>query len=152
MIARGERQMSHAFVQAVMHVVFSTKERRKLIPKDRLAGTWAYMAGVCQSQKIFVHEIGGIADHAHLLIQIPSTIALADAVLAIKTASSQWLGESFEWQRGYGAFSVSSSNIAAVIRYIRNQEAHHRKMSFEEELIGLLNRHNIPFDPRYVFG
>jgi putative transposase len=93
-----------------------------------------------------------MADHAHLLIQIPSTITLADAVLAIKTSSSQWLGESFEWQRGYGAFSVSSSNIAAVIGYIRNQEAHHRKMSFEEELIGLLNKHNIPFNPKYVFG
>jgi putative transposase len=144
--------MSHTFVQAIMHVVFSTKQRRKLIPKDRMAGTWAYMAGVCKSEKIFVHEIGGMADHAHLLIQIPSTITLADAVLAIKTSSSQWLGESFEWQRGYGAFGVSSSNIAAVIRYIRNQEAHHRKMFFEEELIGLLNKHNIPFNPKYVFG
>lgn len=144
--------MSHTFVQAVMHVVFSTKQRRKLIPKDRLAGTWAYMAGVCKAKKIFVHEIGGMADHAHLLIQIPPTIILAGAVLTIKTSSSQWLGESFEWQRGYGAFSVSSSNISAVIRYIRNQEAHHRKMSFEDELIGLLNKHGIPFDPKYVFG
>ncbi len=63
--------MSHTFVQALMHVVFSTKQRRKLIPKDRLAATWAYMAGVCKSNKIFVHEIGGMADHAHLLVQIP---------------------------------------------------------------------------------
>jgi REP element-mobilizing transposase RayT len=119
--------MSHTFVQALMHVVFSTKQRRKLIPKDRLAATWAYMAGVCKSNKIFVHEIGGMGDHAHLLIQIPPTLTLADAVLEIKTGSSQWLGESFKWQRGYGAFSVSSSNMAAVIRYIRDQEVHHRK-------------------------
>lgn len=90
-------------------------------------------------------------DHAHLLIRIPPTIALSDAVLEIKARSSRWMGKTFEWQRGYGAFSVSHSNIQSVVRYIRNQETHHRKMSFAEEFTALLQKHGIDFDPRYVF-
>jgi putative transposase len=92
--------LAHTYTQAVMHVVFSTKLRRKLIPKENLSVTWAYLAGICKREKIFVHEIGGMQDHAHLLIQIPPTLALSDAVEEIKVRSSRWLGESFEWQRG----------------------------------------------------
>jgi putative transposase len=89
------------------------------------------------------------------LIQIPSTLALAKAVLTIKSNSSRWArerGERVEWQEGYGAFSVSASNLAVVERYVRNQAAHHRKMSFEEEFAALLKKHGVEFDARYVFG
>ncbi len=77
---------------------------------------------------------------------------LADAILQIKTYSSKWMGKRFAWQKGYGAFSVSASNIPAVVRYIKNQERHHRKMSFEQEFITLLERHGVEYDPKYVFG
>jgi REP element-mobilizing transposase RayT len=134
------------------HLVFSTKERRKLISKTMQPRMWAYLAGICKKQRIFVHEIGGMDDHVHMLIQLPSALSLADAVLAIKIGSSQWMGKDFAWQRGFGAFAVSASNVAAVVRYIRNQEAHHKKMTFEEEFIALLKKHGVKYDPRYVFG
>ena len=144
--------MAHTYVQNLVHVVFSTKDRRKLISQDCQPSLWGYMAGICKQQRIFVHEIGGMEDHAHVLFQLPPTWSLSDAVLEIKTSSSRWTGRSFAWQRGFGAFSVSSSNLDAVIRYIRTQRAHHRKMSFEEEFIALLKKHGVEFDPRYVFG
>ena len=79
-------------------------------------------------------------------------MSMADAILLIKVGSSRWMGQSFGWQKGYGAFSVSASNIPAVVRYIRNQERHHRKMSFEQEFIVLLEKHGVEYDPKYVFG
>ncbi len=109
-------------------------------------------AGVCKNHKIFVHEIGGMEDHAHMLIEIPLTMAHSDAIEEIKTASSRWMGRDFAWQRGFGLFGVSASNQDAVIRYIRNQEAHHRKMTYDEEFIALLEKHGVRYDPRYVFG
>jgi putative transposase len=144
--------MSHSYAHNPVHVVFSTKERRKLIPKASQAGLWAYLAGVCKKQRIFVHEIGGMDDHIHMLIEIPLALSFSDALQEIKTSSSQWMGRAFAWQRGFGVFGVSASNVAAVVRYIRTQEAHHRKMTFEQEFIALLEKHGVAYDPRYVFG
>jgi len=110
--------MSHTYVQNLLHVVFSTKDRRKLIPLDHRTKLWAYMAGVCAKEKIVPLEIGGMDDHAHVLIQLPPTLSLSDAIQEIKTSSSRWMGKSFAWQRGFAAFSVSASNKAAVVRYI----------------------------------
>jgi putative transposase len=144
--------MSHTYVQNLLHVVFSTKERRKLIPTESQPRLWGYLAGVCKREGIFVHAIGGMDDHAHMLIQLPPTSSLSDAVLEIKTSSSRWMGRSFAWQRGFGAFSVSASNMPAVIRYIQTQETHHKKMTFDEEFVALLKKHGMEFDPRYVLG
>jgi len=94
-------------------------------------------------------------DHIHSLIQIPAPLALAKAVVAIKSNSSRWTherGQKVEWREGYGAFSVSASNVSTVERYIRNQAAHHRKMSFEEEFVALLRKHGVEFDAKFVFG
>jgi REP element-mobilizing transposase RayT len=94
-------------------------------------------------------------DHIHMLLQFPPTLMVADAIREIKANSSRWMSReigSFAWQQGYGGFGVSKSNIAAVVRYIRNQEQHHRRMTFEEEFIALLKKHGIEYDPRYVFG
>jgi putative transposase len=84
--------MSHSYVHNPVHVVFSTKDRRKVIPKEAQPRLWAYLAGVCKKQEIFVHEIGGMEDHLHMLIQIPLTLSFADAMQEIKTSSSRWMG------------------------------------------------------------
>ncbi len=144
--------MAHTLVQNYIHVVFSTKDRRKTIPKESEQRLWGYIVGICKKEGIFVREIGGMKDHIHLLIELPPTIALSDAILTIKGSSSKWMGQKFQWQRGFGAFSVSASNINAVIRYIRNQEAHHKKMNFDEEFLAMLKKHGVKFDPKYVFG
>jgi REP element-mobilizing transposase RayT len=138
-----------------MHVVFSTKERRKMIPAEMRERLWSYTAGICKRQKVFVHAVGGMEDHIHLLLQFPATIAISEAVNKIKVNSSGWMSDeigNFAWQQGYGAFSVSKSNIPVVVRYIQHQERHHRRMTFEDEFIAFLEKHGIDYDRRYVFG
>ena len=144
--------MSHTYAHNPVHVVFSTKDRRKLIPIEIKPRLWAYIAGVCKNHKIFVHQIGGMEDHLHMLVEIPLTLSFSDALEQIKTNSSRWMGRQFAWQRGFGVFGVSASNQDAVVRYIRNQEVHHRKRTFEDEFIALLKKHGVKYDPRYVFG
>ena len=147
--------MSHTYVQNAIHVVFSTKDRRKTIAAEFQPKMWAYSAGICKKQGIFVHAIGGMEDHIHFLIQPPPTLALAKAVLTIKSNSSRWANEGgriLAWQQGYAAFGVSASIVPDVARYIQNQKAHHRKMSFDEEFVALLRKHGVAFDPKFVFG
>lgn len=147
--------MSHTYAQNVIHVVFSTKDRRKLMSGEFRPRMWAYAAGICKKFNILVLAVGGMEDHIHFLLQIPPTLAVAKAVLAIKSNSSRWAseeGHKFAWQQGYGAFSVSSSIVPEVIRYIQNQEAHHRRMNFDAEFLALLKKHGMEFDPNYVFG
>jgi len=147
--------MSHTYAQNVLHVVFSTKDRQKTISPEFQARLWAYVAGVCQKLEILVHALGGTEDHIHLLIQVPPNLPVAKAILTIKSNSSRWANEQghrFAWQQGYGAFSVSSSNVSAVVQYIRNQQAHHKKRGFEEEFVALLIKHGVTFDPKFVFG
>jgi len=147
--------MSHTFTKNHQHIIFSTAERRKLIDKRFQPKLWAYIAGICHNHEIFVRVIGGVEDHIHMLLELPPTLAVAKTVLTIKSNSSKWvseLGRSFAWQKGYAAFSVSASNVAAVERYIRNQEQHHRKVTYENEFIGFLRKHRVPFDPKFVFA
>jgi putative transposase len=147
--------MAHTFTKNHQHIVFSTAGRRKLIERNRQPELWAYIAGICRNHGIFVRAIGGVDDHVHLLVEILPIMAIAKAVATIKANSSKWMnetGSSFAWQKGYAAFSVSASNIAAVERYIRNQEAHHQKISYEDELLALLRKHGISFDSKFVFG
>ena len=147
--------MSHSYAQNHIHLVFSTKNRGKLLTRAFLPRLWAYTAAVCRNHDLLTFAVGGMEDHMHVLFRLPPTMALSDAVALVKSNSSKWLGElgkDFAWQEGYGAFSVSSSNIDRVIRYIESQEKHHRKISFEDEFITLLKRHGIDYDPKYVFG
>jgi len=147
--------MSHKYAQNVIHIVFSTKERRKTISKEFQPRMWAYVAGICKKHGVFVHAVGGMDDHIHLLIQIPAPLSLAKAVLAIKSNSSRWAnerGNKFAWQQGYAAFSVSTSNVSAVVRYIQTQQSHHAKMTFDAELLAVLKKHGVEYDPNFAFG
>lgn len=144
--------MAHTFSKNYVHLIFSTKDRRKIIKKELQPRLWAYLAGIGENYDMKILAVGGTEDHAHILFHLPPKLALAKAVLLLKANSSKWLGDRFSWQEGYGAFSVSSSNLDAVIRYIRNQEKHHRKFGFDQEFRALLRRHGIGCDPREMFG
>ena len=116
---------------------------------------WRYVAGLAHAKDIHVVAAGGTANHLHLLILLPQTITLSKAMQELKANTSRWLRETsskFQWQEGYGAFSVSQSQRETVARYIANQEEHHRARTFEEEFTALLQKSGIDYDPRYVFG
>ena len=147
--------MSHTFTKNHQHLVFSTAGRHKSIDKKFQPKLWAYIAGICKNHGIFVRAIGGTEDHVHILIELPPMIAVAKAVLTIKSNSSRWaneIGRKFSWQKGYAAFSVSASNLGAVEHYVNNQETHHKKIGYEDELLVLLRKHGIEFDPGLAFG
>jgi putative transposase len=147
--------MSHSFSKNHIHLVFSTKDRRRTITEAMQPEMWAYLAGICRNKKMVSVAIGGVADHVHLLFHLPPTVSLASAISALKANSSVWMNErgiKFAWQEGYGAFSVSASNLAAVSRYIRDQKRHHQKFSFEDEFLTLLRKHKVEYDPEAVFG
>jgi len=136
-------------------MVFSTKDRRNSIPKEWQPRLWSYLGGICRNHEMIPIAIGGTENHAHLLLVLPSTLSLAKAVALLKANSSKWMGEQgckFSWQEGYGAFSVSVSNLERVIQYIQNQESHHRKTKFEDEFRAILRKHGIEYDPNWVFG
>jgi REP-associated tyrosine transposase len=138
--------VSHAFVKNHIHLVFGTKDRKTIIAKDIQPELWSYLAGICRNQGMAAIAINGMADHAHVLFHLPPIIPLAKAVQLLKANSSKWMnehGRRFAWQEGYSAFSVSISNTPVVARYIRDQEQHHRKMTFEQEYRALLQRHGI---------
>jgi REP element-mobilizing transposase RayT len=145
--------MSQSYSHNLIHCVFGTKDRRDSIrnPEE----LWRYIVAVAYTKKIHVVSAGGTGNHVHLLVLLPQTIALATAMQEIKTNSSRWMRETnrlFQWQRGYGAFSVSESQRQTVAHYIANQAEHHRRWSFEEEYMALLKRSGVEYDPRYVFG
>jgi REP element-mobilizing transposase RayT len=145
--------MSHTYVQNIVHIIFSTKNRAASIPAALLQQLCAYIHGICRNQRIFCHAAGCASDHLHLLIQIPADVPLAKTVNVIKSNSSRWMtqqGSKFAWQENYAAFSVSASLAPAVIRYIDKQETHHRRMDFPAELLALLKRHGVAYDPKHV--
>ena len=144
--------MAHTYASNFVHCIFSTKERQPLIPADRLAGLCAYFSGIATGEGFTLVLAGGTSNHVHLLIALSTKVSLATAVQKLKAGSSRWMGAKFCWQQGYGAFSVSPSQVPAVKAYIRNQERHHHKQSFEEEFTALLHSCGIEYDPQHVFG
>jgi REP element-mobilizing transposase RayT len=116
------------------------------------------MTGIARESGHQILSINAMADHLHLLWELSPTWSLSDATRVLKTNSSRWVHEvsksrrSFAWQSGYGAFSVSRSNVSSVANYIEDQEKHHRKRTFEEEFIELLVKHGINYNPQYVLG
>jgi REP-associated tyrosine transposase len=140
--------MAHSYSGNYVHIVFSTKDRRDTIPAELQEKLWAYLFGICKNLNITLLAVGGTANHVHVLISLSATIRLCDAIKELKANSSRWLGEhgiNFEWQKGYGAFSVSPSNLEVVQTYIRNQAEHHKKRTFDDEFLTLLKKSGIPF-------
>jgi putative transposase len=149
--------MSHTYTYLASHLIFSTKDRLPMLTAEIRPRLWAYMSGVINNIGGKALAINGMPDHAHLLVLLPPSVATAEAVRTLKANSSKWLNDQdptrrkFAWQSGYAAFSVSRSAIDDVERYIETQEEHHKKLTYQEELIVLLRRHNIEYDERYIW-
>ncbi len=128
-----------------------------MITPDLRERLWTFMGGIARQNKITAIEIGGVADHVHLLLALPGAMAPAKAMQLIKGGSSKWVHETFPeqrlfaWQEKYGAFSVSPSQLDKIIHYIKHQEAHHKTRSFQEEFLELLKKHNVSYDERYLW-
>ena len=141
----------------LMHVIFSTKNRLKLILDDWQAELFAYMGGTVHEHKASLLDAGGIEDHVHLLLRIHPSFAIADTVRLIKSNSSRWINDErkingkFEWQKGYGVFSVSQSGRDTLTEYIRDQRNHHASQTFEQEYLRTLELHRVEYNPEYVF-
>ena len=148
--------MAHTYVSGLIHCVFSTKQRRNLISADVQQQLWEFLGGIARKNGFKALIVGGTENHVHMLLSLPATMPLAKAMQLLKGASSRWMNEKFKtdfsWQEGYGAFSVSASQVPVVKRYIQNQEEHHRKRDFEQEFVALLRNCGIAYDERYVFG
>jgi REP element-mobilizing transposase RayT len=149
--------MGHTYASLLYHCIFSTKDRAPVIVPKLAPELFAYMGGIVRSLDGIAMLINGVPDHVHMMIALPATLSVADAMRLVKTNSSKWVHErsgefaSFGWQTGYGAFSVSKSNVPSVEAYIAKQEEHHRTMTFQEEFIAFLKRHGIAYDERYIW-
>ena len=149
--------MPHSYTSNLMHCTFSTKERYPWIDSDLERQLWPYIGGIARENRMKALAIGGMFDHLHALLSLPSTMSFAKAVQLIKGGSSKRIHDSmakyqkFEWQEGYGAFRVSASQVKKTIAYINDQKQHHRKRTFKEEFIELLDKHQIEYDTRYLF-
>ncbi len=150
--------MSHTFVNALFHCAFSTKGRRQLITASLQERLWPFMGGIAREQGMKALAVGGIDDHAHVLLSMPPTISIAKAIQLIKGASSKWIHDTFPehrafaWQEGYGAFSIGISRVDETMSYIRSQAEHHRKRTFQEEFLAFLKKHGLEYDERYLWG
>ena len=149
--------MAHTFTNLLYHIIFSTKDRRPQITPELMPDLQAYLGGIVRQLGGVAIEIGGVEDHVHILAKLKPTVTISESLNKIKSNSSGWVHETkpassgFAWQEGYGAFTVSESQVDLVRQYIRNQEEHHRKQSFHEEYIEFLKRHEVEYDPRYVW-
>lgn len=148
--------MPSTHVGLYFHLIFSTKERVPMMYESWRPRMHSYLGGCVRTSGGVALEVGGIADHVHLLVSLKATQSVAELLKEIKQSSSLWVHEElgkakFSWQEGYGAFTVSPSQIEAVRDYIANQEMHHRKQSFQEEYLEFLKESGIEYDPRYLW-
>ncbi len=147
--------MAHTAGNLVVHLIFSTKGRQPLLTPEIRNDLFAYLGGIIREMNGAALIINGTADHVHMLVRIRPVQAPAEIARVVKANSSRWAREkwkmNFAWQTGYGAFSVSESNVAAVSRYIATQEEHHGKRTFQEEYVAFLKKNKIPYDGRYIW-
>ncbi len=149
--------MAQSLAKIYIHAIFSTKHRAPLIAEDWSGELFQVLGGIVKKIDCMPILVGGVEDHVHLLFQLARTTTIAQVIGTIKSNSSAWvnqtcgLPEPFHWQSGYGAFSVSQSNVDAVCEYIRNQKEHHSKQSFQDEFREWLRRYGIEWDEQYVW-
>jgi REP element-mobilizing transposase RayT len=149
--------MTQTLTSIHLHVIFSTKNREKLIDPVIEPELYAFLVSNISKKGTYVHKIGGVEDHIHMLITLNKTSAVSDLMEDVKKNSSRWIKtkgqnyQSFSWQKGYGAFSISPSHKAPIIRYIAAQKEHHKKVSFQDEFRKILKKNETLFDERYVW-
>ena len=149
--------MPHSYASLLTHIVFSTKDRRPFMDSILEERLYPYLAGTIRQLGGKAYRINGTEDHIHLLAEFPPGVATATGIGKLKGCSSKWIHDtfadrqSFSWQRGYGAFSVSRSAIPIVGGYIERQKTHHRKTSFQDEFIKLLRKHGVAFDESFIW-
>ena len=149
--------MSQSLSQVILHIVFSTKDRRPWLDDIIRPRMHAYLATLCRDCDCAAYRVGGAADHVHIAARLARTVSQAELLEKIKRTSSAWIKnqgeqyESFFWQSGYGDFSVGWSQLEELVRYIDNQEQHHRKQTFQEEYRRLLMRYHLEFNEKYVW-
>ncbi|MFV0604435.1 MAG: IS200/IS605 family transposase [Niabella sp.] len=149
--------MANTYTQLYIHIVFSVKGRQNLIQKTWKEELYKYICGIVSGKEQKVYAIGGVSDHIHILVSVKPNIALSDLVRDIKANASKWINEKrfvsgkFQWQEGFGAFSYAISQLDNVIAYINNQEQHHKKKTFKEEYVEMLQKFNVDYDDKYLF-
>jgi len=149
--------MAHTYTDLLVHVIFSTKERVPSLDEKLRSRLFPYMGGIVRELGGAALLINGPTDHVHILELLPAKTALSEMIGKVKANSSGWVHreftekQAFAWQTGYAAFSVSHSQKESVLDYIAKQEEHHRKMSFQEELIAFLKKHEIEYEERYLW-
>ena len=149
--------MAQSLSKVLIHLVVSTKNRQRLLPEAPYIALHAFAQGIFKKQKCRLIEMNNVADHVHLLFELHRTESLANVVMHVKKGTSRWLKTQskewsrFDWQDGYGAFSIGRSQRDQVIAYIRRQQAHHRRVSFQTEFRKFLTSYEVEFDERYVW-
>ena len=149
--------MANTYSQLYTHIVFAVKRRANLISPTWRTNLFKYITGIVTNKDQKIMVINGVADHVHILVSIKPDCVLSDLVRDIKANSSKWINENdfvvgkFEWQAGFGSFSVSASQVKNVIRYIERQEEHHQKQTFNDEYVQFLKDYEIEFLPKYIF-
>ena len=149
--------MPQSFGSIQMHVVFSTQSREPLIIPEIAQRLYEYIGGTLRGNKCSLLAAGGVPDHVHLLVSMSRELSVADLVRLMKSNSSRWIHDTFSklhgfaWQAGYGAFSVSYSQLEGVKKYIAGQAEHHRTKTFQEEFRSFLRAHDLEWDEKYVW-
>ena len=150
--------MANTYTQLNTHIVFHTKSTGIIMRDEDLERIFEYIGGVIRGEGAIPFAIGGVSDHIHILTTLPKTVAMSDFVRAIKAKSSKWLKkvdtyyEFFQWQEGYGAFSVSPSLMKRTTKYILTQAEHHKTCTYRDEYENILEAYGIDYDERYAFG
>lgn len=149
--------MPQSLANILVHLVFSTKDRAALLQDEWRDDLHGYIGGIIRRCGGDLLAANSVEDHIHLFFPLPRTITVADLVKEIKTGSTKWIHERgsrdhhFHWQTGYGVFSVSPSHKDAVLQYIASQQEHHRKVTFHDEYLRLLDKYAIQYDERYMW-
>jgi len=149
--------MANTYSQINIQCVFAVKGRENIITKSFREDLHRYMAGILRNDGTYPLAVGGWMDHIHVFFELPTSMSVSDQMRMLKASSSKWINDNklvkgkFSWQEGFGAFSYSRSQRDSVIRYIMNQEAHHRVTTFREEYLTFLKQFDIPYDSRYLF-